>query len=90
MCCIVVQMSPPLRTATPLLKLVIIGGFVTGIALAGFGVWLVYLGATGRTEFSFFGQTFKSTNVGVTGIFLGAATIVLLVRRALKSLDQAS
>lgn len=83
-------MATPLRSATPVLRLVIVGGFITGIVLAAFGVWLVYLGATGRTEFVFFGQTFKSTNVGVVGIFLGAATIVLLVRRALKSLDHAA
>ena len=81
-------MANAIRGATPLLTIVIIGGYIAGIALAVFGVWLVYLGATGSTEFSFFGQTFKSTNVGIAGIFLGAAVIVLLIRRALKSVDK--
>ena len=83
-------MRNQVRATSPVLTLVILGGFVSGIIMAGLGIWLVYLGATGVTEFSFFGQTFKSANVGIAAIFLGAAVIVLLVRRALSSLDQAA
>ena len=62
--------------------------FVVGLLLAVLGVGLVYLGASGDTEFSFFGQNFKSTNVGIAAIFLGAALIVLNIRRTLTSLDR--
>lgn len=69
------------------LRVVIIGAFVLGVAFVGAGIWLVYLSATGETTFSFFGQTFSSTNAGIAALFLGAATVVLLLRRSLSSLD---
>jgi uncharacterized integral membrane protein len=62
--------------------------FCIGALFAILGIVLVILGATGETEFSFFGQTFKSTNIGIAAFFLGAAIIVLNVRRVLKSLDK--
>ena len=60
-----------INEATPILRLVIVGGYIAGLVLAALGAFLVYLGATGSTEFSFFGQTFKSTNVGIAAIFVG-------------------
>jgi uncharacterized membrane protein len=74
--------------AHPLLKIIILGGFATGLMLAAFGVILVYLGSSGKTEFTFFGQELKSTNVGIAAIFIGAVVIVLIVRRTLKSHDR--
>jgi hypothetical protein len=61
------------------------GTFWVGTVLALIGLAMVALGATGNTEFKFFGQTFRSDNVGIAAIFLGAALIVLNVRRVLKS-----
>jgi hypothetical protein len=80
-------MANLIRATTPILKVVIIGIFIVGFGLAVLGVILVYLGSTGDTKFAFFGQTFSSTSVGIPAIFIGSTAIVLLVRRALKSLD---
>jgi len=68
---------------------VIIGAIVIAIVFVIAGIWLVYLGATGETNFTFFGQTFSSANVGIAALFLGAVTVVLLMRRSLSSLDHA-
>lgn len=82
-------MAGIIRNLTPILGMVIVGSLIAGVALSILGVVLVYIGATGNTELSFFGQTFKSANVGIGAFFLGAALIVLVVRRALKSVDRA-
>jgi hypothetical protein len=75
------------RDHSPLLLLIARGTFVIGALLAIMGVAFVALGATGETEFSFFGQTFRSESVGIAALFLGAALIVLNIRRVLKSSD---
>jgi methyl-accepting chemotaxis protein len=76
-----------LRGTSPTIKLIVVTGAVAGILFAGFGVWLVYLGSSGETRFAFFGQQFASRNVGIAAIFIGAAVLVLLTRRALKTFD---
>lgn len=81
------QLPKLISATTPILRIVIIGAFVVGLALGVLGVVFVYLGAAGDTELRFFGQNFTSTNVGIAAVFLGSAMIVLVVRRALKSLD---
>ena len=72
----------------PLLSLLAHWSFWFGTVLATLGVVLVVLGSRGETEFSFFGQAFKSQNVGIASFFLGAAMVVLNVRRILKSYDK--
>ncbi|MBU2641461.1 MAG: hypothetical protein KJ889_06640 [Gammaproteobacteria bacterium] len=71
-----------------LLSLLAHWSFWFGTVLALLGVVLVVLGSQGETEFSFFGQTFKSQNVGIASFFLGAALVVLNVHRILKSYDK--
>jgi hypothetical protein len=71
-----------------LLRLITVGAFVAGVLFTIAGVTFVFLGATGQTEFSFFGQDFKSSNVGIGALFIGAASTVLLIRRALGSFDK--
>lgn len=61
--------------------------FWFGSLLSILGVVLVGIGATGNTEFTFFGQSFKSQNIGIASFFLGATIVVLNVRRLLKSFD---
>jgi hypothetical protein len=79
---------PQLINASKTLFFCVVGGaFACGLALACLGVVLIRFGSNGATEFSFFGQSFKSGNVGIAAIFIGGATIVLLIRRTLKSLD---
>lgn len=73
--------------SSKLLSKVAIGSFVTGILIAVLGIVFVCIGTSGDTQFNFFGQSFQSTNVGITAIFIGAALIVLNIRRVLKSHD---
>lgn len=80
-------MARCINATTLILRMVTVGAYIAEVGFAGFGSLLIYLGATGDTEFSFFGQTLKSTNVGVASIFIGTAALVLLIRRALKSVD---
>lgn len=70
-----------------LLRTISVGSFLAGLLFALLGIVLVYLGSDGETEFSFFGQGFKSTNVGIAAIFVGASLVVIALRRVLKSLD---
>jgi hypothetical protein len=74
--------------AHALLRIIVVGGFVTGILFGLAGVVLVYLGATGETEFALFGQTFESTNAGVGALFISAVLVILLIRRTLGSMDK--
>jgi hypothetical protein len=75
------------KETTPLLTIIIIGAFSVGLVFAGMGIWLVILGSTGNTDFTFFGQTMKTTNVGIAAIMIGATTIVLLLRRIIKTIE---
>jgi hypothetical protein len=61
---------------------------IMGIALIIGGAVLVYLGATGDTELSLFGNSFKSQNVGAVGIFCGAVLVILGNRRSLRSMER--
>ncbi len=72
----------------PFLVLLANWSFWFGSLLAVLGVVLVVLGSTGDTGFTFFGQSFKSQNIGIASFFLGAALVVLNVRRILKSFDK--
>lgn len=76
-----------IREASQILRLAIIGGYLAGVILAGYGIFLTATG--GVTELEFFSQKFKSTNVGIAAIFIGGTSIVLLIRRTLSSLDRA-
>jgi hypothetical protein len=64
--------------------------FGSAVTLAVLGVVLVYAGSAGETELSFFGQTFKSTSVGIAAVFVASCVIVLNLRRLLDSLDRLS
>lgn len=61
-------------------------GLVAGLVLAGFGVWLVSLGSQGTAKVALLGQNIDSTNVGVTSIFIGAVTLLFVVRRTLTTI----
>jgi hypothetical protein len=68
------------------LALTITGAIV--LMVVGAGVALVWVGATGHTELTLFGNTFKSETVGAVGIFCGAVIVILNVRRVMKSLER--
>jgi len=61
---------------------------VFGLLILLAGIFLAWRGATGDTEFSFFGQTFKSTNIGIAALFIGAVLFVLNFRRVLTSIER--
>jgi len=71
-----------------MLTLALVIGLIAGITLAGFGVWLVTLGAKGDAKVDLLGQHLNSTNVGVSAIFIGAVTLLFVVRRTLASVDR--
>jgi hypothetical protein len=77
-----------LRETSSILRLIIWGAYTLAGLIVIAGIVLVCLGSGGNTEFTFFGQTFRSTSVAIAGIFLGASILVLLVRRSLSSLDK--
>jgi hypothetical protein len=66
--------------------LLILGSILAGIFFIG-GVFIAILGTRAMTEFSLFGQTFKSTSAGIALGFIGAVLFILLLRRLLQSTD---
>src|SRR5579863_981737 len=66
---------------------VAIGIMFLGGIFGSLGVILVYLGAKGDTHIKLFGQSVETASVGVASIFMGAVTVVLVLRRLLKSAD---
>lgn len=63
-------------------------GVLAGVVFAGLGVWLVVgAGETGTSLISIFGQELETTSVGVACIFIGAVTVMVTIRRVLKSFD---
>lgn len=72
----------------PILYLITHWSFWFGSLLSILGGVLVVVGATGETEFTFFGQSFRSQNIGIASFFLGAALVILNVRRLLASYDK--
>jgi hypothetical protein len=58
------------------------------LALVIAGCVLVYLGATGHSEISMFGNTVSTGSVGAVGIFCGALLGIMNTRRLLKSLER--
>lgn len=76
-------MNQHVRSMTPLMWGVLI--FSGAIALTG--IVLIALGATGDTDFSLFGQTFKSTNAGITALFIAAIVAVVLGRRIIGAME---
>lgn len=80
-------MAAIIKASTPVLLAITVGAFVTGLGFAGVGAYLVYKGSSGDTEISLFGQSFKSTNVGIAAIFCAVVMIVLCIRRALHTIE---
>jgi hypothetical protein len=67
-----------------------IGIMVLGGIFGGFGIILVYLGAKGDSHIKLFGQSIETADVGVASIFIGAVTVIVVIRALLKSADRLS
>ena len=74
------------KRSNTLLIVIAVCGSVVGLLLAGLGVVLVYLGATGSSKINLFGNSLSSESVGVAAIFIGRVIIVAF-RRVLTSHD---
>lgn len=81
-------MAGLLREAGGRLNIMVIGTFLVGTIFGVLGVLLVYLGSTGNTEFSLFGQSFKSSDVGISSIFISVVMIILNIRNINKTTTQ--
>jgi hypothetical protein len=77
-----------IKAATPLVKpIAIFAGVLAGLFVFA-GISLVWLGATGDTEISLFGNSFKSQNVGIASMFCGAVLAATTFRRVLTSIER--
>jgi hypothetical protein len=74
------------RFGDALLSIAMIGAFASGLLIASYG--LVHPESGGQIDLNFFAQHLRAKSAPVAAIFVGAAVIVLLVRRVLKSHDR--
>lgn len=83
-----VDSAEHIREALPVLRPIVI---LTGILAALFvvaGVTFLILGTSGYTEMTLFGNSIRSSHVGVICVFLGGVAFVLSFRRVLTSLER--
>lgn len=74
------------KATRPIFLTTVIGVFVLCVVLA---LIAFRKDASGDTQFTFFGQSFKSTHVGIAAVFIAGVVVVLTVKRVFKSLDHA-
>jgi len=77
-----------IEAGTPIILAIIVAITLIGAASIVAGVVLFYMGASGATEMSLFGNTFKSQNVAVACLFIGALIVAATARRALTSVER--
>jgi hypothetical protein len=68
---------------------IVIGTMVLGGLFGAFGIVLVYLGAKGNSHIQLFGQSLETADVGVASIFIGAVTVILVLRALLRNAELA-
>jgi hypothetical protein len=78
-------MATLIKAATPILMTIVIGAVISGVALAGCGIWLVYLGSQGEATIQLLGQNIKTTMAGIPAIFIGGVIIAAVLRASLKT-----
>lgn len=81
-------MAELMRAPSPVSRAIVGGAYLLGTGIVVFGVVAIGLSVIGRTDFRLFGESFSAGNIGVGAIFIGGATLVFLVCRALNSADQ--
>lgn len=77
-----------IREARTILLFSMLATLLMGLALVVAGCVLVYLGATGHSEITLFGNQVSTGSVGVVGIFCGAVLGIMNTRRLLKALER--
>jgi len=76
------------QAGKPILYAMIFVTLLIALALIIAGCFLVYLGATGRSDLNIFGNTVSTGSVGVVGIFCGTVIGVMNTRRLLLTLER--
>jgi hypothetical protein len=79
--------APPHIQAASLVLIVVlvfVGAF--GLACVYGGIQFINASGSGRTSFDFLGLTFATEQAGIAVIALGAATIILTIRKVLKTI----
>ena len=77
-----------IREAVPILRPIVILTATLAALFVVSGVVFLVLGTSGYTEISIFGNSIKSSHVGVICVFLGVLASVLSFRRVLTSLER--
>jgi len=85
-----VGMAQNIEAAAPVWKTSIIAATILGGILFIGGIILAILGSSAESTFTFFGNDFSSTSVGVALAFIGAVLDIIIIRRVLTSVDAAS
>ena len=57
---------------------------IAGICLAGFGIWLICLGARGISTIYLFGQLLDTTETGIPAFLIGQVLIILILLAVLR------
>ena len=78
------------QTTNSLLALITHWTFIVGLLIAVIGLILTLVGSSGNTNFTLFGQSFTSTNIGIAAIFVGVVMIIINIGRVLRVASRAS
>ncbi|MGQ3045998.1 MAG: hypothetical protein ACT6Q8_03505 [Niveispirillum sp.] len=81
-------MTSIVKATTPILIAFTITALLISLGLIVGGVTLVWLGGVGDTELTLLGNSFKSTNVGVVGIFCGAVLGIISLRKLIGTIER--
>jgi hypothetical protein len=81
-------MATRMRSVTPILTVVTITVLLIALGLISGGVALVWMHGVGDTEITLLGNSFKSANVGVAGIFCGAVLGILSIRKLIGTVER--
>jgi len=80
-------MKGMIRAGNPVLIITALLGGILAATFIAAGIVLVFLGESKDTKFEIFGASFESQSVGFASIFLGAVTVVLIIRKVLSTLS---
>jgi len=78
-----------LNSVTMTMRLLAIIGTISGLFFAILGICIIFFSESEArsTEINLFGQSLSSDSIGVSCIFIGAMTVLVTIRRVLKSFD---
>jgi hypothetical protein len=78
----------PIHAGLSILKNTLLAISFIGVLMIISGIVFVVLGSTGNTEINLFGNSFKSQNVGIAGLFCGLMLVIVGLRQMLTTLER--